>query len=75
MVKERWAARDEHPPKRPPQHRHSTRPTRHPPAQELLSASSHYSEKARKSALIGLADLFARHPLELRGHVGTVYTK
>lgn len=43
--------------------------------QELLSQTSHYSEKARKSALLGLADLFTRHPQELTNHVGPVYTK
>lgn len=40
--------------------------------QELLGQTSHYSEKTRRSALQGLADLFQRHPDELRRHTGDV---
>lgn len=43
-------------------------------AQELLSQTSHYSEKTRRSALQGLGDLFGRHPDELRRHIGDVLT-
>ncbi len=43
--------------------------------QELLSQTSHYSEKARKAALTGLSDLFSRHPEELTTHVGLVYSR
>ncbi len=38
--------------------------------QELLGQTSHYSERVRKDALAGMADLLARHPEELRRQVG-----
>lgn len=60
---------------RTPTRTHAPHARARAPTQDLLTQSGHYSEKARKSALVGLADLFARHPQELRGHVGLVYTK
>ena len=44
-------------------------------AQELLNQTSHYSEKARKQSLVGLSDLFSRHPEELRQHTHLFFTK
>jgi len=38
--------------------------------QELLGQTSHYSERVRKDALTGMAELLARHPEELRRQVG-----
>ncbi len=45
------------------------------PAQELLAQAAHYNDKMRKAALAGLADLFTRHPHELKAHVGLVYSR
>lgn len=45
------------------------------PFQDLLKQTGHYSEKARKHALQGLADLFTRHPAELRQHTHMFFTK
>ena len=45
---------------------------------ELLIQSGHYSDKTRKAALAGLADLLHRHPQELErhaGHAGQLLTK
>ncbi|KAL2644793.1 hypothetical protein R1flu_012380 [Riccia fluitans] len=42
---------------------------------ELLSQTSHYSERTRKDALIGLKDLFGRHPKELIMHAVVVIEK
>ncbi|KAG2501063.1 hypothetical protein HYH03_000882 [Edaphochlamys debaryana] len=39
---------------------------------ELLSQTSHHNDKARKHSLEGLADLFARHPDQLRLHAAQV---
>jgi len=36
----------------------------------LLGQTSHYSERVRKDALTGMAELLARHPEELRRQVG-----
>jgi len=42
------------------------------PAQELLSQCGHYSDKVRRRAVAGLADLLARHPQELPQHASRV---
>lgn len=41
--------------------------------QELLSQCGHYADKVRKDALIGLGDLFTRHPDEARRHTGAIF--
>jgi hypothetical protein len=51
--------------------RHAT--AAHP--QELLVQTGHYSEKARKAALAGLCDLFAKHPQELPQNTHAFFTK
>jgi pre-rRNA-processing protein IPI1 len=43
--------------------------------QDLLNQTGHYNEKSRKHALVGLGDLFTRHPGELAAHVGAVYSR
>ncbi|KAG1657712.1 hypothetical protein FOA52_002516 [Chlamydomonas sp. UWO 241] len=42
---------------------------------ELLVQTGHYSEKARKAALSGLCDLFAKHPQELPQNTHAFFTK
>ncbi|KXZ43238.1 hypothetical protein GPECTOR_96g704 [Gonium pectorale] len=39
---------------------------------ELLNQTSHHNDKSRKHSLVGLADLFGRHPEQLRLHAGQV---
>ncbi|GLI64097.1 hypothetical protein VaNZ11_007270 [Volvox africanus] len=39
---------------------------------ELLNQTSHYNDKSRKHSLVGLADLFGRHPEQLRLHASQV---
>ncbi|GFR40155.1 hypothetical protein Agub_g711, partial [Astrephomene gubernaculifera] len=39
---------------------------------ELLNQTSHHNDKARKHSLVGLADLFGRHPEQLRLHAAQV---
>ena len=41
-------------------------------AQELLGQCGHYSEKVRREALAGLAELLAAHPAELGRHATLV---
>lgn len=43
--------------------------------QDLLSQTSHYSERVRKDALNGMAELLARHPEELRRQVAVAPSK
>eukprot|EP00798_Chlamydomonas_sp_ICE-L_P013490 gene13490-19348_t len=43
--------------------------------QELLAQTGHYSEKARKNAFLGMADLFNRHPEEIRQHAHQFFPK
>ncbi|XP_061998982.1 uncharacterized protein LOC133716293 [Rosa rugosa] len=42
---------------------------------ELLQQTSHYSSKVRKDSLLGIKDLFLKHPEELRLHKYTVIEK
>ncbi|XP_061995367.1 uncharacterized protein LOC133713379 [Rosa rugosa] len=42
---------------------------------ELLQQTSHYSSKVRKDALLGIKDLFLKHPEELRLHKYAVIEK
>eukprot|EP00897_Mesotaenium_endlicherianum_P008693 jgi/Mesen1/7852/ME000042S07294 len=42
---------------------------------ELLVQSGHYSEKVRKESLMGMKELFKRHPTELTQHVGEIFDK
>ncbi|XP_004303376.1 PREDICTED: uncharacterized protein LOC101296122 isoform X1 [Fragaria vesca subsp. vesca] len=42
---------------------------------ELLQQTSHYNSKVRKDALLGIKDLFLKHPEELRLHKYTVIEK
>jgi len=37
--------------------------------QELLSQTSHYSERVRKDAMTGMQQLFLQHPEEIRKQV------
>ncbi|GIL45606.1 hypothetical protein Vafri_2810, partial [Volvox africanus] len=39
---------------------------------ELLNQTSHHNDKSRKHSLVGLADLFGRHPEQLRLHASQV---
>ncbi|XP_022147799.1 uncharacterized protein LOC111016649 [Momordica charantia] len=42
---------------------------------ELLQQTSHYNAKVRKGALLGIRDLFSKHPAELRLHRYAVIEK
>lgn len=54
--------------------RHSVKPPRCL-LQDLLSQTSHYSERVRKDALTGMAELLARYPEELRRQVAVAPSK
>ena len=47
-------------------------PLTHPPVQDVLGQCGHYSERVRRDALQGLAELLAAHPAELRRHTTLV---
>ncbi|EFJ52309.1 hypothetical protein VOLCADRAFT_86599 [Volvox carteri f. nagariensis] len=42
------------------------------PRAELLNQTSHHNDKSRRHSLVGLADLFGRHPEQLRLHASQV---
>lgn len=58
-------------------HKHSHTPTHSltQRAQELLSQTSHHSEKVRKDALTGLQQLLTSHPSEARRHAAPLLEK
>ena len=47
-------------------------PPSHLPVQDVLGQCGHYSERVRRDALQGLAELLAAHPAELRRHTTLV---
>ena len=71
----RCAAHSTHSSLRTTQHAHLCLPLHTAHMQELLMQTGHYSEKARRHALLGMSDLFQRHPEEMRQHAHQFFPK